>query len=127
MSKKATLEYQGKTQTVAEWARELGLHAPMVYNRLKRGLPAKRVLQRGHLRRGAPPLLMTFEGETLPLMRWARKVGLKRTTLRRRIAVGWSVERALTEALDADGHRRNVKAKRSASSNFVSHVGDLPA
>jgi hypothetical protein len=40
---------------------------------------------------------VTFQGETLCLTDWARRVGIGKATLRRRIMAGWSVERALTE------------------------------
>jgi len=41
---------------------------------------------------------ITFQGITLCLKDWAKKVGLKRVTLKDRInRYGWSIERALTE------------------------------
>ena len=40
--------------------------------------------------------LISFGGETLPLIEWARKLGIKRTMLSMRIREGWSIERALT-------------------------------
>ena len=41
--------------------------------------------------------LITYNGETLPLYKWAKKVGISRQTLRYRIHIsGWSVEDALT-------------------------------
>lgn len=43
---------------------------------------------------------ITFQGETLCLEAWAERVGIKAKTLRARIFDhGWSVERALTEAI----------------------------
>jgi hypothetical protein len=41
--------------------------------------------------------LLTFQGRTQSIARWAAEVGLKATTIRNRLDVrGWSVERALT-------------------------------
>lgn len=46
---------------------------------------------------------LTFNGETLCLAEWARRVGLNKMTLYHRVVHrGWSVERALTEPV---GHR----------------------
>ncbi len=48
------------------------------------------------------PTLYTFQGETLPLREWARRLGHPnpdrgQSTLRKRIEVlGWPVEKALT-------------------------------
>ena len=38
------LTYKGKTKTVAEWSRELGVNAKMVYKRVKRGWDDERAL-----------------------------------------------------------------------------------
>jgi hypothetical protein len=42
---------------------------------------------------------LSFNGETLILADWARRVGLTAETISRRIKRGWSVERALTEKI----------------------------
>lgn len=39
---------------------------------------------------------LIHKGESLTLAEWARRVGLKRTTLRNRLKLGWSVEKSLT-------------------------------
>jgi hypothetical protein len=41
--------------------------------------------------------IVSFNGESLHLVDWAKKVGLYPGTLHYRLAVGWSVARALTE------------------------------
>jgi len=45
-------------------------------------------------KRSAHPL--TFQGETLSVMDWARRLGMPQPTLANRIRRGWSTERALT-------------------------------
>lgn len=40
--------------------------------------------------------VVTYNNVTLPLAEWARRVGLKWTTLRNRLDTEWSVEKALT-------------------------------
>lgn len=40
--------------------------------------------------------LLTLGAETLPVMEWSRRTGLKRSTIEQRLVYGWSVERALT-------------------------------
>lgn len=42
---------------------------------------------------------LTYNGETLTLAQWAKKVGLKSRCIKGRLSRGWSVERALTEPL----------------------------
>jgi hypothetical protein len=43
--------------------------------------------------------LITYKGETLPLYVWAKRLGMKKTTLYSRIAAGWSIEKAMSKKL----------------------------
>ena len=43
--------------------------------------------------------IIEFEGESLCISAWAERVGLKRDTLKRRIYLGWTIHRALTEGV----------------------------
>jgi hypothetical protein len=53
--------------------------------------------------------LVEFRGETLCLSEWARRFGMKRGTLRRRLDWGWSAEDALTLPLQ----KRRTAAKET--------------
>jgi hypothetical protein len=44
--------------------------------------------------------LITFRGETLPLIVWSERTGLSVSAITHRLKVGWSVELALTTPLD---------------------------
>ncbi len=48
--------------------------------------------------------MLTFDGETLPLIEWAERYGIKYITLYMRLEKGWSIERCLKEPL-LDGKR----------------------
>lgn len=61
--------------------------------------------------------LITYHGETMCLQEWADRLGLNKTTLRKRLSRGWSVERAFGESprkqpreilLTFDGQTMNV-------------------
>lgn len=43
--------------------------------------------------------LLTLNGETMPLVAWAERTGLRRDTITRRLRRGWSVEKTLTTPL----------------------------
>lgn len=51
--------------------------------------------------------VLEFNGESLTLAEWARKLGVNRLTIVGRLNLGWPVERALTEPLHAE-KRRNA-------------------
>lgn len=48
-------------------------------------------------------VLLTFNGETLNVTQWAEKTGIYVWTLRSRIQLGWTAERALTEPVKKRG------------------------
>lgn len=60
----------------------------------------ERVRKRDHMRRERDmlkkPRGVAFQGETMPLAAWARRLGVSESTLRHRKMLGWSVERMLT-------------------------------
>lgn len=54
--------------------------------------------------------LITYLGETLPLITWSERCGLSRKLVRLRIVrLGWSVERALTEPVQKQGRNQEKK------------------
>ena len=48
---------------------------------------------------------ITYNGETLTISQWARKIGLKPSTLNVRIRSGWSIEKALTTPLQKNQYK----------------------
>lgn len=44
--------------------------------------------------------VLEFQGESKTMAEWSRSTGLKYVTLQRRLLLGWTVERALTEKLN---------------------------
>lgn len=58
----------------------------------------------------ASVLELTHAGRTMNAEQWATELGISANTLRSRLRLGWSVERALTEPLGAQGGSRGRKA-----------------
>lgn len=48
---------------------------------------------------------ITYNSETLTISQWARKIGLKPSTLNARIKSGWSIEKALTTPLQKNQYK----------------------
>lgn len=65
---------------------------------------------------------LTFNGETLTVSAWARKLGCKVSALRMRLSKGWSVERTLTDPVQPQRPRAFVNpiplAERKARAEF---------
>jgi hypothetical protein len=93
------ITYQGKTLSLAQWARELGFSRAIVSQRLKRGLPVEEVLRtEKHAHRGENhnQNLITFNGITMNQKQWAEKIGISPQSISRRLKT-MSVEQALTQ------------------------------
>jgi len=95
------LTHDGKTMCLAAWAEQIGLSTLSLSSRLRLGWTVEEALtipigekrenwydQRNHL--------ITFNGITLCVSEWAKQLGIKPFTLRKRFSYGWTVERALT-------------------------------
>jgi hypothetical protein len=105
----ATVTYQGRTQTIAQWARESGITDRTLWMRLnKLGWPIERALKKET--RLMRDQFLTFEGKTLTAVQWASIIGIKIGTLTQRLNQGWTVERALTQPCGWDrlGKRRQA-------------------
>lgn len=47
---------------------------------------------------------ITYQGETLCLFDWARRTGIRWNTLQKRLEMGWSIHRTLTEPVRKRNH-----------------------
>jgi hypothetical protein len=90
-------EFRGERLTAMEIAERTGLSVAWVRMRTD----AERFYERHEIEafeRDPHPswVMLTHAGETLPLTTWVKRTGLRRNTIRGRLAQGWSVKRALT-------------------------------
>lgn len=56
---------------------------------------------------------LCFNNRTLTISQWARLIGCGSDTLRRRLAMGWSIEEALTRPLKQQRNSRNLQKEPS--------------
>ena len=84
------ITYDGRTQTVAAWAEEVGLKWATLGGRLDGGWPVEKALKT------TPRKMLTHDGRTMSLMDWAAEKGIGTTLLYQRLLRGWPVARALT-------------------------------
>ena len=87
------LEFNGRKQTLKQWACELGINRQTLETRLEYGWSVDRTFQ--------TPVKQdekfTFNGESLTITEWERKMGFKLGLISKRIRkFGWSIERAVT-------------------------------
>lgn len=93
------LTHAGKTQTVAEWAAEIGMSPVTLHCRMKKGWPVDRILTSRAWETADHAKPITFNGKTMNVTAWAKVVGIPKNALVKRLQKGWPVERALTTPL----------------------------
>lgn len=85
----------GRTMTVSEWSRELGIGFTTIIARLNRNYPIEDVLSQGRIFSANEPRSLTHNGETKLLVDWAREIGITDRALKKRLKRGIPLERAL--------------------------------
>lgn len=96
------LTHNGKTLTVAQWAKELNIHENTLRNRIQKGWSEEKIfsnaVQSAHN--------ITFNGETKSLRQWSISTGINYSTLQSRLyEFEWDVERALTTSTETSKKR----------------------
>lgn len=86
------IEFDGRRQTLKEWAQERCINPTTLARRLDSGWPIEKSLtaRPGGLR------IIEFQGERKGLAEWAREIGMTKSALRHRLNSGWTVDQAFT-------------------------------
>ena len=92
------IEFQGKKQLVVDWAKELGMPLQTLKCRLRVYLwSVERSLTTPIGASRKSRRMLTHNGETMPMVQWAKRLNLDYKKLKSRIRHGWSAERALND------------------------------
>ena len=87
------ITFNGKTQIMEDWEREMGFKRHIILERLERGWSVNKAIttpvRSSHKS-------VTFNGQTKTLSEWSKEVNIKNAEIWRRLNRGWSVEEALT-------------------------------
>lgn len=89
--------YKGKTQNIAEWAKETGVSSRKIQERLGYDWELDKVFSKDSqsLRHN-----LTLNGKTMCVLDWSKQYNIQESTIRRRLKLGWSVEQAITTPVE---------------------------
>ncbi|HEV7335548.1 MAG TPA: hypothetical protein VGO06_06225 [Bosea sp. (in: a-proteobacteria)] len=87
--------HAGRTMTLDDWAKHLGIPYQTLAHRLRQRWPIERVLTGQNLR-GRCRTIIEHDGRAMTLAEWAKHLGLKHNTLYARLARGVPVSLALS-------------------------------
>ena len=93
------ITYNGKTQNMTQWAKEIGVRRELIKDRLKSGWSVEDALtkRKCELWERKDNRLLTYDGKTMTASRWADELGINKGTLSYRLnQLGWSTEKALS-------------------------------
>lgn len=101
--------YKGKTKTLREWAKEIGISYQALYNRLAdyNRTPEQAIAL-------GPSYIIpeyTLNGETHRLSVWAKRYNISSNTVNARMRKGWSFEKAISTPTIGTG--RHAKERRN--------------
>ena len=95
------ITYRGKTKTLTQWARELGMDYELVRSRWRYGWEADAIFREEknvyskERRLTSKSKLLTYNGKTLNIAQWAKELGCSYDVLRARDRYGWPTEKIL--------------------------------
>lgn len=85
------IEFKGKSMTVSQWARCLGIDAKLITKRMFRGWSFEKAVTK----RKRCPLLIRLNGESKTVAEWAINTGISESLIRKRLRLGLSAKEVL--------------------------------
>lgn len=97
------LEYQGKSQSLQEWADELRISEATIRWRLDNGYSTEKALTT-NVRKisNNGKKYLTYKGDTKTISEWAKYLEINPKILYARLKRGWTIEKALETPVGAD-------------------------
>lgn len=108
------ITYMGKTKTLSQWCKELGLPYNKVNDRLNEShWSVEKAFSKQNF---SKKRFVTYQGRTQCLSDWCKELGLNyRTTLSRLNRLKWSVEDAFTKSVTGEDYRRKIALTNNAN------------
>ena len=90
------ITHNGKTMCLVEWCEYLGVSRHLIMKRMKNGMSFEDAIKPSHEAPLPRNRLLTYKGKTQNITAWVKETGINKSTLLKRLRLGWSVESALT-------------------------------
>jgi hypothetical protein len=119
---KSAITFQGRTQSIVEWAKEIGITAEGLRGRISKvGAEAALAGGAAHMPRSTRDMV-THDGRTQSRADWAKELGLSKSGLTNRInALG--VERAISEPFRKKPTAAEMEERSEALIDIVNELG----
>ena len=95
IGKVGVITFKGLSLTVKDWAARTGICSSSIASRLRCGWSVERTLTTPVDQTISSPVKLSYQGEALTIMQWAKRLKISHSTIRNRLSKGWSVEKTL--------------------------------
>ena len=89
------VKYNGKKMTLREWSEELNISLSTITKRKHNGYSDKEIIEGKPKRKRVANIYLQYNGESLTIKEWSKKLNIKEATIRTRLNRGWSTEDSL--------------------------------
>lgn len=103
ISTNRNITFNGRTMSVAAWARKIGVSESCLYNRLHIGMPIEKALTK---KQYPWRTKFTHEGVTKPVSEWCAETGVSQQAFSWRVGKGWSKHDAIFTPMQKGGRKK---------------------
>jgi hypothetical protein len=96
--------HKGKTQSMAEWAKEYGINYGTFRDRIYDGFSLEEAIKNEN----KTEHLIFFNGKKQSIIKWSKELNINYGTLKARLRKGWSIEKSLTEPISTLRKRKII-------------------
>ncbi len=118
------IEFQGKKQSLSEWAREKGINFSTLYGRLRKGWSVERMLSadtEGH----ADGRRLEYKGKVQTISEWASELGMSRGLIYDRLRKGWCIDRVLGGKVSDGSAKKRMVTINGKTQSVVAWAREL--
>ena len=114
------IEWNGRRQTVSQWAKELGLSASTIRGRLNRNVNAEEIFSDRSLK------LVEINGQFRTISDWCKDIGISVPTFYKRKKQGWSVEKIVSTPLEQPQAKLKLNGREQTLIQWADELGLRP-
>ena len=118
------IEFQGKKQSLSEWAREKGISFSTLYGRLRKGWSVERMLS-ADTGGNADVRRLEYKGKVQTISEWARELGMSRGLIYDRLRKGWCIDRVLGVKVSDNTARKRMATINGKTQSVVAWAREL--
>ncbi len=120
------ITYNGKTQNLTQWSKELNIKFIKLYKRLKRDWSVEDTFNIKIADKHKPRKFLYYEGKTSSLEELSNEHNISKDVLKGRLSRGWNLEKALKEPIEYDDRILEYNGKSQCINKWAKEFNIKP-